>query len=98
MISELREAKEAVPIIKDELACQAGKTNIVINQDGLVRACNLMPEVVFGEYRLKEYIEDVENGRNKCYAEDIQRFKSYLNENGCDFSDMKCTGFCELIE
>ncbi len=95
-ISKLSEVKETIPVINDEFACQAGKTNIVISQDGLIRACNLLPEEVFSEYSLNEYIDDVESGKHKCYSKDILRFKKYLLDNGCDISDMKCVGFCEL--
>lgn len=95
-ISKLREVKETIPVIEGEFACQAGKTNIVINQDGLIRACNLLPEEVFSAYSLLEYIDDVEIGNHKCYSEDIRRFKEYLQDNGYDISDMKCVGFCEL--
>lgn len=95
-VSKLKMIKEAIPLIKDEFACQAGKTNIVINQDGNVRACNLLPENVFSEYSLAEYINDVEHGKTKCYSSDIQSFKNYLKRNGYELSDMKCVGFCEL--
>lgn len=95
-VSKLKMIREAIPLIEDEFACQAGKTNIVINQDGSVRACNLLPESVFSEYSLAEYINDVENGKTKCYSSDIQSFKNYLNLNGYELSDMKCVGFCEL--
>lgn len=95
-ISRLNEVNESIPIIKDEFACQAGKTNITINQDGFVRACNLLPEEVFTKYKLEDYSEDVEKGIIKSYAGDIHNFAMFIKNNGYDISDMKCVGFCEL--
>lgn len=95
-VSKLEMVREAIPLNGSEFACQAGKTNIVINQLGDVRACNLLPESVFERYSLEAYLADVESGRNKCYSGDIERFKEYLQQNGHNVSDMKCVGFCEL--
>lgn len=68
----------------------------MISQDGSVRACNLLTESVFSEYTISEYVNDVENGKLKCYSDDIENFKNYLIHNGYELSDMKCVGFCEL--
>lgn len=51
-----------VPLHQKSLGCQGGKSNIVINEKGMVRPCNMLPSYLFSEYSLERYINDVKHG------------------------------------
>lgn len=85
-----------IPLKKKGFACQAGKTNVVINEDGLVRGCNLLPSNEFSKYSLEQYIEDVHNGVEKNYEADLEKIRHHMEERGLTLEDMKCTGFCRI--
>lgn len=69
---------------------------MVINEDGLVRGCNLLPSNEFSEYSLEQYIEDVHNGVEKNYEADLENIRHHMEERGLTLEDMKCTGFCRI--
>ena len=109
LVSELRRQYEAkirimpfenqgdyVPLHQKSLGCQGGKSNIVINEKGMVRPCNMLPSYLFSEYSLERYINDVKHGIERNYELDLENVRRYMERNGKKAEDMKCSGFCHV--
>ena len=85
-----------VPLHQKSLGCQGGKSNIVINEKGMVRPCNMLPSYLFSEYSLERYINDVKHGIERNYELDLENVRRYMERNGKKAEDMKCSGFCHV--
>ena len=85
-----------VPLHQKSLGCQGGKSNIVINEKGMVRPCNMLPSYLFSEYSLERYINDVKHGIERNYELDLENVRRYMERNGKKAEDMKCSGFCDV--
>lgn len=76
--------------------CQAGKTQIVINEKGNIRPCNMLPSEVFRKYTFEEYIEEIEMGHERVYEQDLIMLRETMKKGGNKPEDMKCAGFCNF--
>ncbi|MBR3840070.1 MAG: radical SAM protein [Erysipelotrichales bacterium] len=75
------------------LSCMGGKTSIVVNANGGIRACHLFK----GESKINiiEYLENVEKRIDYNFMADAHMFLEKLNDAGFSQSDINCVGFCE---
>lgn len=75
-----------------ELNCMAGKTNIVISEEGKVRPCNMLPAKLFNIDNYEKYFDNVVNGVEYSFKESMMNFEDYLHRNNLQLSDIKCKG------
>ncbi|MDE5639193.1 MAG: hypothetical protein K2I47_05295 [Odoribacter sp.] len=84
------------PLNQKGFGCSAGKKNVIIGENGLVRPCNMLPSHLFSDYPLEDYISDVKEGKEKNYESDLVNFRKYMEQNNRKLEDMKCVGFCHI--
>lgn len=95
-ISEFNNIQKTNPLNIKGFGCQAGKTQIVINEKGNIRPCNMLPSEVFRKYTFEEYVEEIEMGHERVYDQDLIILRETMKKEGNKPEDMKCAGFCNF--
>ena len=60
--------------------CQAGKTQIVINEEGKVRPCNMLPSDIFTKCTLEEYLKGITEGHEQTYEEELEVLRETMKK------------------
>jgi len=71
-----------VPDSKTRIVCGAGKTDICISENGIVRPCVMLPDKYFGTLTIEEYVDYLEKGIIFDYSHNIQMAIEELRDKG----------------
>lgn len=95
-IIKMGDVTSFTPKLGDAFHCQAGKTTIVITEEGEVVPCHMATRRFFQGYSFETYMQDVKNGITRDYTEYIRQFRRYMEDQGAKAQDLYCTGFCNV--
>lgn len=84
------------PKLGDTFHCQAGKTTIVITEEGEVVPCHMVTRSIFQGYSFESYMNDIKQGETRDYTEQVKQFKQFMEKQGAKAQDLYCTGFCNV--
>lgn len=95
-IIKMGDVTSFMPKLGDAFHCQAGKTTIVITEEGEVVPCHMATRRFFQGYSFESYMQDVKNGITRDYTEHIRQFRQFMEDQGAKAQDLYCTGFCNV--
>ncbi len=78
------------------LRCNAGKYQIVISENNVVRPCVYLPEHLFNMGTMRQYADDISEGKVFDFTSGVSAFKKELAKEGFSIVDMRCEGFCKI--
>ena len=79
--------------------CQAGKTIIVVSENGYIRPCIMLPEHRDHCITVNEYIDNYIEGGTELDEEKLVRsYHQGMQKEGYGIFDMECAGFCKISE
>ena len=78
------------------LRCNAGKYQIVISENNVVRPCVYLPEGLFNMGTVRQYANDISDGKVFDFTNGVSAFKKELAKEGFSIANMMCEGFCKI--
>lgn len=95
-IIKMGDVTSFTPKLGDTFHCQAGKTTIVITEEGEVVPCHMVTRSIFQGYSFESYLQEIKKGVTRDYTEQISQFRQHMEEQGAKAQDLYCTGFCHI--